>query len=64
VSEVFRFAPQAAESFRLNGPPAPKLGAATAGFVELCSNILNRDLRPAFGEYFENLERHGACRSI
>src|SRR5205085_9668427 len=64
VSEVFRFAPDAAEKFRMNGPNSPKLGAATAGFVEFCSSILNQDLRPKFGAYFDNLERQGACHSI
>jgi hypothetical protein len=64
LSEVFRFAPKASESFRVNGPGSVKLGAATAGFVEFCSSILNQDLRSKFAAYFDDLERRGACRSI
>jgi hypothetical protein len=64
VSEVFRFAPGANESFHSNGPASAKLGDPTAGFVEFCSNILNQDLRPKFAAYFADLESRGACRSL
>ena len=64
LSEVFRFAPKAAESFRVNGSSSAKLAGPTSGFVEFCSNTLNQDLRPKFALYFEDLERRGRCRSI
>ena len=64
LREVFRFAPAAHESFRVNAAPSCKLGVATAGFVEFCSNVLNQDLRPKFAAYFDDLERRGACRSL
>ena len=64
LTEVFRFAPAPSESFRANGDGSAKLGAATTGFVEFCSSILGQDLRPKFVEYFDDLERRGACRSI
>lgn len=63
LSEVFRFAPKAAESFRVNGSSS-KLAAPTAGFVEFCSNTLDQDLRPKFASYFEDLEKRGRCRTI
>lgn len=62
--EVFRFAPKAAESYRLNGVASTKLGASTSGFVEFCSNTLNQDLRPKFAAYFDHLERRGRCRAL
>jgi hypothetical protein len=64
LTEVFRFAPNASESFRGAGPGTAKLGEATNGFVEFCSSILNQDLRPKFVAYFDDLERRGACRSL
>ena len=63
LAEVFRFAPKAAVSYRLNGSSA-KLGPPTAGFIEFCSNTLNEDLRPKFADYFDDLERRGRCRSL
>jgi hypothetical protein len=62
LTEVFRFAPEATESFRADGRGGVKIGAATSGFVEFCSSVLNQDLRQKFGEYFDELERRGACR--
>ena len=64
LDEVFRFAPQASEHFRVNGSGSGKLGAPTSGFVEFCSSILDEDLRVKFAAYFDDLERRGACRSI
>src|SRR5207244_3255015 len=64
VSEVFRFAPKASESFRVNAADSAKLGPASNGFVELCSSILDQDLRPKFAAYFDDLERRGTCRSL
>jgi hypothetical protein len=64
LHEVFRFAPKASESFRANGAASPQIEPATAGFIEFCSSILNQDLRGKFAAYFEDLERHGACRSL
>jgi hypothetical protein len=64
VSEVFRFMPKAAESFRWNGASPEKLAVPTAGFIEFCSNTLNQDLRPKFVSYFDELERKGRCRAI
>jgi hypothetical protein len=64
LREIFRFAPPAGESFHMNGSPSYKLGAATAGFVEFCSNVLNQDLRPKFTAYFDELERLGSSRSL
>jgi hypothetical protein len=64
LSEVFRFAPKATESFRLNGTAGAKLGRPTSGFVEFCSDVVGEDLRPQFAAYFEDLERRGGCRSI
>ncbi len=64
LHEVFRFAPKANEAFHVNGTVSPRVEAATTGFVEFCSSILNQDLRPKFVAYFDDLERHGACRSI
>src|SRR5438105_3510821 len=64
LNEVFRFAPKANACFRVNGPAEPKLGAATSGFVEFCSSILNQDLRPRFAAYFDDLEQKGDCRSV
>jgi hypothetical protein len=64
ILEVFRFAPKATESFRTNGAVSSQMEPATAGFIEFCSSILNQDLRGKFAAYFEDLERHGACRSI
>jgi hypothetical protein len=63
LTEVFRFAPKPAESYRVNGSSA-KLGPPTAGFIEFCSNTLNEDLRPKFASYFDDLERRGRCRSL
>ena len=59
LTEVFRFAPKAAQSYRTNGAVSAKLAAPTAGFVEFCSSILNQDLRPKFSAYFDDLERKG-----
>ena len=64
LNEIFRFAPKATESFRLNGTKGAKLGSPTSGFVEFCSDVLKQDLRPQFAAYFEDLERRGACRSV
>jgi hypothetical protein len=64
IREVFRFAPKANESFRMNGTSKAKLGNATSGFVEFCSDVMNQDLRPEFAAYFDSLERSGACRSL
>lgn len=64
LTEVFRFAPKAAESFQTNGPEVVKLGDATSGFVEFCSSVLSKDLRPEFAAYFEELKRRGDCRPI
>lgn len=64
LSEVFRFAPAAEESFRLNGAVAGEMGEPTSGFVEFCSAALKQDLRPKFAGYFEDLERRGGCRSL
>ena len=64
LSEVFRFAPKASESFQVNGEDAGSLGDATAGFVEFCSNVLNQDLRPKFVAYFKNLERRGVSSPL
>ena len=64
VNEVFRFAPKAGEGFRLKASAPHRLGPATAGFVEFCSDVLTQDLRPEFAAYFDDLERRGACRSL
>ena len=64
LTEVFRFAPKPAESFRMNGSPSAKLAAPTTGFVEFCSSTLNQDLRPKFASYFDELERRGRCRRV
>jgi len=64
VKEVFRFAPKANESFRLNGTKRAKVGNPTSGFVEFCSDVLNQDLRPKFAAYFDDLERRGVFRSL
>ena len=59
LTEVFRFAPKANESFQVHGSASARLGDATAGFVEFCSDVLNEDLRPKFVEYFKHLEHRG-----
>lgn len=64
LQEVFRFAPKADESFRVNGASAAKLAGPTTGFIEFCSSTLEQDLRPKFSSYFEDLERRGRCRSV
>lgn len=64
LTEVFRFAPKASESYRVNGSAAAGLGTPTSGFVEFCSSSLNQDLRPKFSTYFDELELKGHCRSI
>jgi len=64
LTEVFRFAPNATESYRLNGASSSKLGPPTSGFIEFCSTTLNEDLRPKFATYFEDLERRGRCRPL
>lgn len=64
LEEVFRFAPKATESFRVDVRAPHKLGAATSGFVEFCSSVQSQDLRSQFAAYFEDLERRGACRSL
>ena len=64
LSEVFRFAPKATESFRLNRPATAKLAEPTTGFIEFCSSTLNQDLRPKFASYFDDLERKGRCRAV
>jgi hypothetical protein len=62
LTEVFRFAPKAGESFRVNGKVSGELGEPTSGFVEFCSKVLNQDLRPKFAAYFEDLERRGTSQ--
>jgi hypothetical protein len=62
--EVFRFAPKPSESYRFNGASSARLGAPTVGFVEICSNTLNQDLRLQFASFFDRLEHEGLCRSI
>ena len=64
LTEVFRFAPHASESYRVNGVANARLGSATTGFVEFCSRTLDKDLRPKFIAYFDELERTGACRPL
>lgn len=64
LNEVFRFAPKASESYRVNCSSPATLGAPTTGFVEFCSSTLNQDLRPKFSTHFDQLERKGHCRSI
>ena len=64
LNEVFRFAPKAHESFRVNGAASARLGGATTGFIEFCSSILSQDLRPKFASYFDDLERRGSCKSL
>ncbi len=59
LTELFRFAPRAHESFRINGSSSAKLAAPTAGFIEFCSNTMNEDLRVKFGSYFDELEKKG-----
>jgi hypothetical protein len=61
LSEIFRFAPKPNQSFHLNGHSSAKLGTATSGFVEFCSDVLNQDFRPKFAAYFTDLEHHGHC---
>jgi hypothetical protein len=63
LTEVFRFAPKPAASYRVNGSSA-KLGPPTAGFIEFCSNTLNEDLRPKFIDYFDDLERRGRYKAL
>ena len=62
--EVFRFAPKSAESFQTNGPATVKLGDATSGFVEFCSSVLSKDLRPEFAAYFQERKRRGESQPI
>ena len=64
LAEVFRFAPKASQSFRLNGSSSRKLGPPTSGFIEYCSSSLNEDLRPKFATYFEDLQRRGRCQPL
>jgi hypothetical protein len=64
VQEAFRFAPMANERFHMNGAASVRPGAPVSGFVEFCSDVLNRDLRPGFAEYFRQLERRGACQTF
>jgi hypothetical protein len=64
LTEVFRFAPKAAEGFRSNRAVSEKLAAPATGFIEFCSSTLNQDLRPKFVLYFDDLERRGGCRSV
>ncbi len=64
LNEVFRFAPKAAETYRLNGPSSARLAVPTKGFIEFCSNTLNRDLRRKFSAYFDEAERRGRCRTL
>jgi len=64
LTEVFRFAPKASQSFRLNGSSSRKLGPPTSGFIEYCSSSLNEDLRPKFATYFEDLQRRGRCQPL
>ena len=64
IAEVFRFAPKPAESYRVHGPSSARLASPTSGFIEFCSNTLNRDLRKKFSAYFDELERRGRCRSM
>ena len=64
LTEVFRFAPKAHESYRVNGSANARLAAPTTGFIEFCSNVMSQDLRPKFSFYFDDLERRGRCRSL
>jgi thymidylate kinase len=64
VHEVFRFAPKASEGFRLKGSTSHRLGRATSGFVEFCSDVMKHDLRPEFAAYFDDLECRGARHSV
>ena len=64
LSEVFRFAPEAQERYRVNGPPSARLASPTTGFIEFCSSMMEQDLRPKFASYFDDLERRGRCRSL
>ena len=64
LNEVFRFAPKAQESYRLTTHPSTKLASPTTGFIEFCSSKMGQDLRPKFASYFDDLERHGRCRSL
>jgi len=64
LNEVFRFAPKAQESYRVNGPASVCLASATTGFIEFCSSMMEQDLRPKFASYFDDLERRGRCRSL
>ena len=61
LDEVFRFAPQATESFRVDARSQHKLGASTSGFVEFCSSVQRQDLRPQFAAYFEDLDH---CKKL
>jgi hypothetical protein len=63
LTEVFRFAPKASASYKLNGS-STKLASPTTGFVEFCSSIVNEDLRPKFSIYFDELVRQGHCRAL
>jgi hypothetical protein len=60
LTEVFRFAPAAAECFRVAGSSDASLGRPMVGFVEYCSSVLSHDLRPKFAAYFDELN----CTSI
>ena len=64
LSEVFRFAPKAQETYRVNGPPSARIASPTTGFIEFCSSVMGQDLRPKFASYFDDLERRGRCRSV
>ena len=64
LTEVFRFAPEAAEHFHVNRKIAAGLGDAHAGFVEFCSKVLKQDLRPKVAAYFKELEHNGASRPV
>src|SRR5207249_12076570 len=61
--EGFLVAPKAQESYRLTTHPSTKLASPTTGFIEFCSSKMGQDLRPKFASYFDDLERHGRCRS-
>ena len=64
LSEVFRFAPKAQESYRVNGPPSARMAEPTNGFIEFCSAMMGQDLRSKFASYFDDLEQRGRCRSL
>jgi len=63
LTELFRFAPEPAASYWLNGTPATRL-APTAGFLEFCNSRLNGDLFEDFVSHFKSLVRRGKCETL